>query len=373
MKILHVYKDYHPPVRGGIEQTIEQMARAQVAEGHDVTVLCSAHGGRRTLDERVDGVRVVRVGEVGRMWSAPLCPGMPAALAKLTADLVHLHYPNPTGEVSWLLARPRAPMVLSYYSDVVRQKAVMPVYGLFAERVLRGATRILVTSDRHLEHSRWLQRHRERTRVVPLGIDLERFGALEAHRPGGAALRQRLGTPLILFVGRLRYYKGLDVLLRAMPDVRGRLVIVGDGPERERLGALHASLGLGDRVTFAGDQDESSLLDHLAAADVGVLPSTYPSEVYGLSMVEMMACGIPVVCTELGTGTTFVNLNERTGLAVAPFDPAALAAALNRLLEDAALRARFGAAARERAHEVFSRPAMMRALMAVYAEARAAR
>src|SRR6185436_19351831 len=93
VKIVHVYKDYHPPVRGGIEQTIERMARWQVAAGHEVTVLVSASGQNANRTEVVDGVRVVRVAEVARALSSPLCPGFPAALAAQQADLWHLHSP----------------------------------------------------------------------------------------------------------------------------------------------------------------------------------------------------------------------------------------------------------------------------------------
>jgi len=366
VRVAHVYKDYFPPTRGGIEQTVERMARAQVAAGHAVSVVCSAAGGRRTVDEVVDGVRVVRVAEWARALSAPLCPAMPRWLSRIEADLWHLHFPNPTGEVSFLLARPRGALVISYYSDVVRQAAALPLYGPVIEALMRRADVVLATSQPHVEHSPFLRRHRDKCRVVPLGIDLEPFERLEAHRTAGAALRARYGTPLVLFVGRLRYYKGLDVLLEAMPRVPGRLVIVGEGPEGEALRARHRRLGLGRQVVFAGDVDGSGLLDHLAAADVGVLPSTRPSEVFGLAMVEMMACGLPVVCTELGTGTSFVNRDGETGRVVAPGDPAALATALAGLLENEPLRRRMGDAARRRAHEHFATPAMMRGIEAAY-------
>jgi rhamnosyl/mannosyltransferase len=369
MKIVHLYKDYFPPTRGGIEQTVQRMAESQAAAGHEVTVLVSAAGGLRTREERVNGVRVVRVSEWARALSAPLCPTMPRHVARLPADVWHLHFPNPTGEVSWLLARPAGALVVSYYSDIVRQAAALPIYGAVIERLLGRADVVLATSDRHLEHSRFLARHRERCRVVPLGIDLAPFDDLASHRPAAAMLRARYGTPLVLFVGRLRYYKGLNVMLDAMPRVEGRLVIVGDGPEGARLRRQHQRLGLGERVFFAGTCEASALLDHLAAADVGVLPSTHPSEVYGLSMVEMMACGVPVVCTELGTGTSFVNRDGETGLVVPPRDPAALAAAINRLLGDEALRRRMGEAARRRAQATFSAAAMMRGVDAAYAEA----
>jgi rhamnosyl/mannosyltransferase len=366
VRIVHVYKDYHPPVRGGIEQTIERLAREQTRAGHEVTVLTSAHGGRHTIDEHVDGVRVVRCAEWARYASAPLCPTMPVWLARLRAELFHLHFPNPTGEVSWLLARPRVPLVVTYHSDIVRQARALRLYGPFMRRILDSADVIMPTSDRYLEHSPTLREYREKCVVVPLGVDLECYEPV-ARRRNGAAVNGR--APRLLFVGRLRYYKGLDVLLRAMVDVPATLVIVGDGPEGEALRGLRTELKLEERVVFAGALNDEELLDQLVLADVGVLPSTWPSEAFGLAMIEMLACGIPVVCTELGTGTSFVNQHEQTGLVVPPRDAPALAAALNRLLASPDLRRRYGASGRRRAHELFSRQAMVRGVEDVYASA----
>jgi len=372
MKIVHLYKDYFPPVRGGVEQTVSRMARAQVAAGDEVTVLTSAHGGRRDGEERIDGVRVVRCAEWARVASAPLCPGMPRALARLSAQIFHLHYPSPTGEVSWLAVRPRGAMVVTYHADVVRQAAVMPVYGPFVRAILARAAVIMPTSEAYIGRSPFLRPHRAKCLVVPHGVDLERFDDLERVAGRAAELRARYGEPLVLFVGRLRYYKGLDVLLAAMPEVRGRLVIVGDGAEERRLRAQTAALGLDGRVTFAGAVSDDDLLAHLAAADLGVLPSTLPTEAWGMAMVEMMAAGLPVVCTELGTGTTFVNRDGETGLVVPPGDAGALAAALNRVLGDEALRGRLAAGARSRARSLFSREAMMAGVREAYSRALAA-
>ena len=191
MRIVHVYKDYHPPVRGGIEQTIERMATAQAAAGHDVTVLVSASGSRTGVTETIAGVRVVRVGEWARALSMPLCPGFPAALARLEADVWHLHYPFPVGELSWLLVRPRGRLVVTYHADVVRQRAAMLAYAPFARALLRRADAILPTSDRYIDHSEYLRPHRAKCRVVPLGIDLEAFDALERHESRAAELRAR--------------------------------------------------------------------------------------------------------------------------------------------------------------------------------------
>jgi rhamnosyl/mannosyltransferase len=373
VKIVHVYKDYFPPVRGGIEQTIHTAAVEQVRRGHDVTVLVSASGQQRSYEERLDGVRVVRVGEWGRAFSSPLCPGFPAALAGISADVWHLHFPNPLGEVSWLLRRPPGALVITYHSDIVRQRLVMPIYGPLVHRLLERADAVLPTSDRYVERSAYLRAVRGKCRVVPSGIDLTPFGPLDHASPRAVELRERLGGPFVLFVGRLRYYKGVDVLLRAMTQVRGRAVIVGDGPMRDSLQALHRELELGERVRFLGSIDDAGLHRHLEAADVGVLPSTHPSEALGLSLVEYMASGMPAVCTELGTGTTFVNRHGETGLVVPPGDPRALAGAIQRLLDDEALRRRLGAAGRERAYRLFSREAMVSGYLDGYEAALARR
>lgn len=369
MKIVHVYKDYHPPVRGGIEQTVERIARAQVAEGHDVHVLVSASGGRATVHETVAGVRVHRVAEWARALSSPICPAFPAELAALSADLWHLHFPNPLGEVSWLVRRPRGATLVTYYADIVRQKALLPLYAPLVNAVLARADLVHVISPQALERADSLvHAYRAKCRVVPLGVDADAFLALDREAPAAEALRRRYGGEFVLFVGRLRYYKGLGVLLDAASRMRSRVVIVGDGPMDSSLREQAARLGLGDRVVFAGAVSDEGLREHLAAAAVGVLPSIHPSEAFGLSMVEYLAAGLPAVCTELGTGTTFVNAPGETGLAVAPHDPVALAEALDRLMGDAPARTRMGMAGRERVRRLFTTAAMMCGLDAVYAE-----
>ncbi len=369
MKVVHIYKDYYPPVFGGIETTLSRMARGAAASGIEVTVLCSAHGLRRTTDEVLDGVRVIRCSEWTRISSTPLCPSMPFRLAGLDADLYHLHFPYPPGELSWLLTRRDRPLVVTYHSDIIRQAAVLPLVAPLIHAVLSRARFIMPTSPQYIERSPILRRHRERCRVLPHGIDQGRFEGIERQNPEAGRLRERYGTPLILFVGRFRYYKGLRVLLEAMRHVRGRLVLVGGGGEEAELRALHSSLGLGERVHFAGSVDDDAVLAHYHAADVFVLPSIHAAEAFGLSMIEAMASGTPVICTELGTGTSFVNRHGETGLVVPPGDPVALAGAINRLLDDPAEGRRLGEAGCLRARDVFSTERMVRDLLGIYAEA----
>lgn len=369
MKIVHLYKDYYPPVFGGIEQTVSRLALGAAHAGHEVTVLCSAHGARRDRDEVVDGVRVIRCAEWARVASTPICPGMAGKLARLEADVLHLQFPSPPGELSCLVTHRRTPIVVSYQAEITRQVALLPFYRPVIHAVLDRARVILSASPQYIEHSAFLRRYRAKCRVLPLGIDLGPYAEAARHDGAAAALRARYGGgPVVLFVGRFRYYKGLPVLLEAMTRVPGTLVLVGGGGEETELRRLHARLGLGERVRFAGSLDDAGLLAHYRAADVAVLPSTLAAEAFGLVLIEAMASGVPVVSTELGTGTSFVNQHETTGLVVPPGDPGALAAALNRLLADPDLRRRMGEAGTRRARELFSAERMVADVLDLYRE-----
>jgi rhamnosyl/mannosyltransferase len=257
---------------------------------------------------------------------------------------VHLHFPYPPGEVSALLATPRTPTVITYHSDIVRQQTLLRAYGPLLRVVLRHAARILPTSPQYLARSPWLAPVRHKCRVIPLGIDLDPFTGVGRRGDGRT----------ILFVGRFRYYKGLRYLLdalRLLPDAR--LVLVGAGPLEQELRAYAAQPDLAGRVSFAGSVADALLPAYYAAADLFVLPACAPSEAFGLVLAEAEAAGLPCVSTELGTGTSYVNLEGVTGLIVPPADPAALAAACRRLLDDSALRGRLGAAGRARARAHF--------------------
>ena len=365
MKIVHLYKDYAPTL-GGIESIAERYAIQMVRHGAEVTVLTSNPKQKKTVEEVRDGVRVIRCAEWARVLSTPVCPDMPYQLARLRADVWHLHYPSPPGEVSWLTVRPKGAMVLTWHADVVRQKLALPVYARVVHAILREADAVTQTYERQADVSPFLRYYKDKCHVVPLGIELEAFERKPEHDAAGAELRKRLGSPLVMFLGRLVGYKGLDVLLEAAPWIEGHIVICGGGPEGPRLREKAAAMKLDKKVTFAGRIEANEIAHYMSAADVGVLPSHSNEEAFGLSMVEMMAHGLPVVCTELNTGTSYVNRHGESGLVVAPGNRMALADALNQLLRDEPLRRRLGQGANARAHRLFSTEAMMRGMRDVY-------
>jgi glycosyltransferase involved in cell wall biosynthesis len=367
MRVLHIYKDYHP-VLGGIENHIRLLAREQARRGLEVTVLVTSASAR--TEQGFDGrVRVIKAGRLATVASTPLSPGLFLWAHRIAADIAHLHFPYPVGEMANLLCGRARRTVITYHSDVVRQRGWLKLYEPFLWRVLRHADRILATNAPYVESSRFLRPLADRTTVVPLGIDVEGF--LSAPPEEVARIRQAYGSdalPVLLSVGRLRYYKGIDILIHALREVDAVLLLVGTGPMEEQWRALAVQTGVADRVRFLGEIRDEALPAYYHAADLYVSSASHRSEAFGISLLEAMACGRAVISTELGTGTSFVNLDGVTGEVVPPRDPAALAAAIRGLLADPARRAAFGAAGRERVQKEFPAALMADRVIDVYRE-----
>ncbi|MBI3241685.1 MAG: glycosyltransferase [Chloroflexi bacterium] len=356
MKILHVYKDYFP-VLGGIENHIRTLAEGLAARGHEVSVLV-CHTGPHTEVATMNGVRVIRAARARTVASTPLSAELPRLLAQEHPDITHLHFPYPFGEVShWLRGSGHGPTIITYHSEVVRQKVIGAFYRPVMRWGLRRAKAILATSPNYVVSSPELVRLGSKCLVLPLGIDVERF----ATPP-----RTRRERPTLLFVGRHRYYKGLSDLLKVMPEIDADLIVAGDGPMRPGWERLAGELALGEKVRFLGTVPDEALAALYRSADIFVLPASARSEAFGIVLLEAMAAGLPCVTTELGTGTSYVVQDGVTGLVVPARTPPALAEALNRLLADEALRARMGEAGQARARREFRQETMVERVEAVY-------
>jgi len=340
MKIVHIYKDYYP-ILGGIENHMKTLAEAQSAAGHDVTVLVT-NPGDQLPEEIINGVRVIRVKKQATAASTPLSIQFPFKLRELNADIHHLHFPYPVGEVSQLLMGGKRPFIISYHSDVVKQKNILRLYSPLLKRALAGASQILVASDNYLQSSTWLQPFAQKCTIIPYSVDLNRFsGTAEPLIPPA-------DVPTLIFVGRHRYYKGVDTLIRAMAHVNGRLLIGGDGPERKNWEQLTTELKLEHRIQFVGDISDADLPAFYASGDIFVLPANSRAEAFGLVLQEAMAMGLPCITSELATGTSWLVQDGVTGFVTPPKQPQALAEAINKLLADPALRQKMGAAGHQR-------------------------
>ena len=367
MKIAHVYKDFCPPVHGGIERYIADVAA--VTAGRGLTVEVHVGGARSArVDHLENGVTVHRHREVLRVLSSPMAVGLPLAAARLDADVVHLHMPNPVGEIGALLNRRARALIASFHAPVVRQRFLEPAYGPLRDRLLGRCHTILVSSEQ-MAVVRELAGHRDAVRVLPYGVSPSLIPSSEVVRSSDRS------SVRLLFVGRLVYYKGLDVLLRAVARITDpplRLTIVGVGPLRAEIDDLVVRLGIGDRVEMAGRVDDATLRELYLQHNVFVLPSGSRAESFGMAMCEAMASGLLAVSTSVGTGTDWVNLDGVTGLVVPPGDVDALVGALRTLTGDSDLRARLGRGAQQRARREFSFERHVDGLFDVYQAARGA-
>ena len=380
MRVTMINKYYSPPHLGGVEMVVRTLSEGLIEHGGVQVRALVSNESRERVEETIGGVRVIRLPRQLALSSAPVALGMRRALRDEVrgerrgigeaADILNFHSPYPWGELSFLLSRLDVPSVALYHSDIVRQKRLLAAYQPFLERFLDRVDLIVTSSPNIIAGSGFLAPRAEKCRVVPFGLPAQRLTPTPAARRRAAELRAaRPGRNLVLFVGRLVYYKGVDVLLRAMASVDADLVLIGRGPLEARLRELASGSGMGTRVTFLPPQDDEELLAWYGAADVFCLPSVARSEAFGLVQIEAHAAGTPVVSTSLPTGVPYANLDGVTGLIVPPGDASALAAALTRLLSDGELRARLGHQARTRALAEFTVPRMVAGTLEVYREA----
>lgn len=358
LRVAHVYKDSFPPVFGGIEQHIELLSRLQARAGLDVSVIAAGGGRVRSRTSERDGVRVLRLPELGRAASSPLTFAYPGALRRLDSDIVHFHHPNPIGELAEPFVRRGARRVLTYHADITRQRILGALYRPTLHRFVSRMDAVLVSSPALARSSPVLARHQERLHVVPFGVE------------GGPGPAQSRDRHRLLFVGRLREYKGVPVLLRAVAAVPdARLRIVGRGPMQGEIERLVSQLGLSGRVELLGDLPAARLDEEYRRARALVLPSIHRSEAFGIVLCEALARGTPLVTTELGTGTSWINQDGVCGRVVEPADEGALASAIREMIGDDGAWQRFHAGALRRALD-FTPERMLEETLAVYESVR---
>lgn len=366
LRVLHVGK-YYPPHPGGMETHLQSLC-GEMKQSIDVEVIVSSDG-RRTSEELVDGIKVTRLGTVCNVAAAPVTPSMVRRIRQARADIVHLHLPNPTAILAYLASGHPGRLVITYHSDIVRQKLLSRFFWPVLRHALNRAEAIIASSPNYIESSTVLTEYRQRCRVIPFGIPLQQF-----QRPDASEIRrirERYGWRLVLGVGRLVYYKGFEYLIRAMAGVDGHLLIVGDGPLRPDLERMARESGVEDRVTILSDVKDVSPYYH--AADVFVLSSVARSEAFGIVQLEAMACGKPVINTDLDSGVPFVSPHGVTGLTVPPANPERLSEAINNLLNDPIHRVEFGKAGRRRVKKEFSVAVMAERTLQLYQEVMEAR
>lgn len=363
LKVLQIGK-YYPPYKGGFESSLYTLVNG-LKDTIELQILVS-HIKRKTVTERDKGLTVIRLASFGRIFSQPVTPALFFWIKRLKADIIHLHLPNPLAMVAYLIASPKGKLIISYHNDIIRQKIAAVFLWPLLIKALRRADAIVITSENLMNSSSVLQKFRGKCHIIAHGIDINRFKGTSRVLEESEKIKSKIDKPIILFVGRIVYYKGLEYLISAMRDVDARLMIVGKGPLTRRLKKIARARGVEDKIAWEGGVSEELLPAYYHACQLLVLPSSSSSESFGLVILEAQASGRPVISTELPTGVTFTNLDGVTGLTVPARNSELLAGAINKLLSSEELRIRYGANGKQRVGQYFTKELMADEFLKLY-------
>lgn len=369
---LHIAK-FVPPPYAGVEAHVDTLLRTLLPEVEG-TLVAGELPARSRLEEPLP-YRVLQAPAFGRFASLPLSPGLPLLVRRELrsgrCNLLHLHAPNPLGDIAGLLCGRSVPVVMTWHSDIVRQQKMLKLYRPIQRLALQRADRIVVFTPKHYDSSEQLHQLDVSAKIVqvPIGIDFSRLDPRHADPQARGAIEAfARGRPVALTVGRHVYYKGYEYLLSAIARLRSDavLVMIGTGVLTPDLTRQAEELGIRERVLFMGEVDDAKLASAMHACDFFCLPSIEPSEAFGIATAEAMSCGKPTIVCELHNGVNYLNQPGVTSLTVPPRDVGALADAIDTLALDAALRARLGTAAAAWVQDEFSLARMKRGMIDVY-------
>jgi len=371
LRILHAYRTYFPHTQGGLEEVIRQICLNAQPLGAESRVLAlSPPSAHKRVIRRAEGrvylaKRSLEIASCTMSWSAL------GYFRKLVewADVIHYHHPWPFADFLHFVTRVKKPTVLTYHSDIVRQKVLGMLYSPFMKRFLADVDRIVCTSENYFATSDVLSRFSEKVEVIPIGVN-ERSNP-QPDEPTLQRVASRYGRDFFLFVGVLRYYKGLHILLDAIKNAPYRVIIVGSGPTEQELKKQAETLRL-NNVVFTGYLPDVEKISLFQLCRGVVFPSYMRSEAFGVTLLEGAIYGKPLISTEVGSGTSHVNVDGLTGVVVPPGSPRALREAMDQLHYRPDVARLMGKRARERYEQLFTGQLMGRRYFDLYTELAAA-
>jgi rhamnosyl/mannosyltransferase len=366
LKILHSYKVYRPDVDGGIPFVIATLSGPSRAGVENQILVARLKGMARNY--ALDGVPVIAVSSLGTIFSTPAAPTYPFALIDRARsnDIVVHHAPFPIVDLAVPYLAKDKPLIVYWHAEIIGRAFLTKLLSGAIRRTLERADRIVVADQSTIDGSPFLPPFADKCTIAPYGIDVDSWAVCNEPETTEAARLRQLHPRMILATGRLVPYKGYDVLLRALRDIDGHVVIIGEGPLEGELWRIAAEAGVADRVTFAGRISRSQIKSYLHAARVFAFPSVTRAEAFGIVQLEAMAAGLPIVNTSLTTAVPTIARHEQEGLTVAPHDTHGLAAALTRILDDAPLARRLGDAGRARVDAEYSQERFVARMEDVY-------
>jgi rhamnosyl/mannosyltransferase len=366
MKVLHVYRTYFPDSQGGLEEVIRQTCLNTLDHGIESRVFALSPNPVPREIEAPEGL-VVRARQSFEVASCGFTFGGLAGFRRQVAwaDVVHYHFPWPYADIMHMVAGHPECSIVTYHSDIVRQKFLSMLYRPLMNHFLGSVARIVATSPNYFATSDVLSRFSDKVDIVPIGIDRRSYPELASDSPEFQRVEAEYGRGFFLFVGVLRYYKGLHILLDAIREAPFDVVIVGSGPVEKELRRQARELGL-DNVRFCGYVTNEVKMALFQLCRGVVFPSYLRSEAFGVTLLEGAMCGKPLISAEVGSGTSHINVDQQTGLVVTPGCQRSLRLAMDRLYYHPDEARAMGARARERYEALFTGVAMGQRYADVY-------
>lgn len=358
INVLQINKLYYPVI-GGIEKVTQQVAEGLSEKTNMRVLVCQQKG--KTKKDLINNVKVLRSSSLGTFFSMPVSFSFFLNFKKLAKNknILQIHLPFPLADIAVSLFGFKGKVILWWHSDIIRQKFFLAIYKPFMNKLLKRADCIIVATEGHIVNSDYLIPYKEKCKVIPYGVE-----NTMAKPP---ILNKTKKVIYVLFVGRLVYYKGCDVLLEAFSKVTGAfLTIVGKGPLEKELQNKAKYLKIHNKVKFINNATDNELKNIFNNCDIFVLPSVKKSEAFGIVQIEAMSYGKPVINTELPSGVPYVSKHMVTGLTVTPGNPEELCLAIQKLVDNPELRYKLGREAYIQAKEKFSLNKMLDSTLNLY-------
>lgn len=363
-KVLHVYKGYFPSTIGGIPECIHQLSYGTQQLGVNNSLLVLDDHVPSFKYETIKGLHIYRCPVNFSLASTPFSFRAIRIFQRLISntDIIHYHYPYPFGDILDCLFGTEKKKIVTYHSDIIKQKFFNRIYQPLNNHFFDRVDKIVATSPNYFQTSKTLQKYRDKVETITIGLFDELFeqASVQTIEKWSALYQQ----PFFLFIGACRYYKGLATLIRACRLNNFPVIVVGndEGKNYQKMAAKHQV----QNMHFLGElpeQDKMALLNLCMAV---ILPSDQRSEALGISLIEGAMHSKPLISCDMGTGTSYINLNDVTGKLIKPGCAFELNEAMKFLYNNKDLALKMGHNAQARYRDLFTGEKMSAAYLSLY-------
>lgn len=354
MKVLHIYKTYYPDSIGGVERSIKNIINGTRAYGLHSNVLS-------TYKKKAS--RYISFRQNFEISSMPVSLSLIFNFKKIIKefDILHYHYPWPFMDFLHLLLNIKKPSLITYHSDIVRQKRLKILYNPLRTLFFSKVNKIVCSSKNYLNSSKDLQKFKNKTTVIPFGIKKSDY-FIEKKKL--KIFKTKYGSNFVIFIGVLRYYKGLNYLIDAIAQTNHKLLIVGNGKIYDEIQTYIKKKS--NNIKILRNISDSQLPYLIKLSKCLVLPSHLRSEAFGFSLLEGLMFGKPLISCDIKTGTSFININNLTGYVVKPKSSIKIKNALNKIFTNCSERNKFEKNSIRRFNQYFTQKKMAKSYVKLY-------